>query len=438
MKKDSAWVIAANMGLGHLRAAYPLERSAMEKIFLFGEDLVSSAYEKRQWQFFRNSYEFLSRTRNLAILGPYLFSVLEKLQNISPYYPFRDQSRPSLQVKALYSLVKKGLGSGMYTRISEKKLPIITSFYAAAIAAEEYTDLPVYCIICDADINRVWVSENPQKSRIIYFVPCGRAMRRLKQYGVPDERIFMTGFPLPDENIGGPSMDILKKDLSNRLMRLDATTRFRIIHGEEAHTYIGFDSKRREAGGTITLTYAVGGAGAQADIARYVIQSLGKQIRADKIRLNLVAGVRSSVYKYFMELTEKTGFSGDKRVNIVYRDNMLDYFRDFSTILHDTDILWTKPSELSFYCGLGLPIIIAPCIGPHEVANKQWLWDIGAGIYQDDVRYCGEWIMDYLIDGRLAQAAWDGFLYARKLGAHKIAEVLETGTMVRELSPVKR
>jgi hypothetical protein len=49
-----------------------------------------------------------------------------------------------------------------------------------------------------------------------------------------------------------------------------------------------------------------------------------------------------------------------------------------------------------------------------------------------------EWIEEYLHDGRFAQAAWDGFLYARKLGAYKIREVLSTGTMDRDFSPLKR
>ena len=46
-------------------------------------------------------------------------------------------------------------------------------------------------------------------------------MRRLRQYGVPDERIFITGFPLPRENLGGPGMDTLRADLLARLGRLD-------------------------------------------------------------------------------------------------------------------------------------------------------------------------------------------------------------------------
>ena len=46
--------------------------------------------------------------------------------------------------------------------------------------------------------------------------------------------------------------------------------------------------------------------------------------------------------------------------------------------------------------------------------------------------------MDLWQEGRLAESAWDGFLKARKYGTYKIQEILETGTMARESSPLKR
>lgn len=438
MISETAWVVSANMGLGHQRATYPLREVACEGIQLFGENEVSTISEKRLWLVFQKSYEFISRTRQFPIVGPSLFSLLERLQNISPYYPFRDQSTPSLQLKSLYSMVHRGMGQGLSDKLSSRKIPVITSFYAAAIAAEEQTDLPVYCIICDADINRTWVAEKPKESRIVYFAPCGQAVRRLRQYGVPDERIFLTGFPLPQENIGGPEMSILKSDLARRLVRLDPTRRFRIIHGEEAAHYLGPCWNPADSNAPLTITYAVGGAGAQAEIAEDVLASLAPQIKAGRIRLNLVAALRNKVRQYFMKLLEKQQLTNCKNIRILYHNEKNAYFEEFNRILRTTDILWTKPSELSFYCGLGIPLIISPPIGPHEVSNRRWLRDLGAGFYQVEPKYCGEWITDYLADGRFSQAAWDGFLYARKMGVYKINEVLATGRMDREYSPLKR
>lgn len=432
-----AWIISANMGLGHQRATYPLRDLGFNGVMLFGEDEACPKKERRQWDIFRNSYEFLSRTRQIPLIGPYLFSLLEKLQNISPYYPRRDQSGPSLQVKSLYTLIRRGMGKAMSETLSTMRMPVITSFYAAAIAVEEMTDLPVYCIICDADINRVWVAERPQESRIIYFAPCGSAMRRLKEYGVPDERIFLTGFPLPWENIG-PDMEILRNDLARRLIRLDPTKRFRIIHGEEVRSYLGDCWDPDMEAGPITITFAVGGAGAQAEIAGEAVKSLSNMIKEGKVRLNLIAAHREEVKKYFEKLVKRHGLTNSEGIRILHDPDKNEYFRQFNELLHDTDILWTKPSEISFYCGLGLPIIIAPPIGPHEVCNQRWLRDLGAGLHQSDPRYCSEWIMDYLVDGKLSLAAWDGFLYARKLGVEKIIEVLTTGKMDRHYSPLLR
>jgi hypothetical protein len=435
---NQAWIISANMGLGHQRATYPLKDLAYDGIQLFGENQMSLKNEKRLWKLFQNSYEFLSRTKQIPLIGPSLYNVLEKMQNISPYYPYRDQSKPSLQVKSLYSLIGRGMGTGMAKMLSNKELPVVTSFYAAAIAAEQLTDLPVFCIICDADINRVWVAEKPKQSRIIYFAPCGNAMRRLKEYGVPDERIFMTGFPLPMENIGENNMEILRHDLAKRLIRLDPTNRFRIIHGEEAKHYLGEFWNPEVVTSPLTITYAVGGAGAQAEIAEGVLKSLSKQIKSGKIRLNLVAAHRTEVKQYFDKLLKNEGHTNSESVKIIYHQDKNEYFKEFNKIMRDTDLLWTKPSELSFYCGLGIPIILAPPIGPHEIYNQRWLRDLGAGVHQSDPQYCSEWLMDYLLDGKLSLAAWDGFLYARKLGALKIKEVLDTGTMERVYSPLLR
>jgi hypothetical protein len=64
--------------------------------------------------------------------------------------------------------------------------------------------------------------------------------------------------------------------------------------------------------------------------------------------------------------------------------------------------------------------------------------EVQAGIDQKDPRYAAEWIGDLLGDGRLAEAAWDGFLKARKYGTYKIEELLRTGAMTRESNPLRR
>ncbi len=106
--------------------------------------------------------------------------------------------------------------------------------------------------------------------------------------------------------------------------------------------------------------------------------------------------------------------------------------------MRETDILWTKPSELSFYSALGLAIVCAPAIGSQEDKNLQWLEEKGCAPPQVEPRLPLEWLTDMLNDGVLAEKALSGFIKNRKLGVYKIEEVLSTGTMSRETDPLKR
>jgi hypothetical protein len=92
--------------------------------------------------------------------------------------------------------------------------------------------------------------------------------------------------------------------------------------------------------------------------------------------------------------------------------------------LRTTDILWSKPSELSFYSALGLPFVMAPHIGTHEKYNRNWLAHIGSGYAQDDPDHADEWLTYGLEDGSLARAALQGYLYAPYLGTYNIEKLI--------------
>ncbi len=432
-----AWVLSADMGLGHQRATWPLQFMAEEGILTAGSASVSSPREKKLWDQTRRAYETLSRIQQFPLIGKPLFGLLDELQKIAPFYPRRDLSKPTYQVKLMDSLIRKGIGAELIAKMRSKPLPMITSFMLPAIAADRAGYQPVYCIICDAEISRAWVAKDPAASRIRYLVPCGRAMHRLRSYGVPDERIFLTGFPLPTELLGGRDLDVLRADMGQRLIHLDPADRFRPLHGFNVAHFLGEKNVRPDKARRLTLTYAVGGAGAQRDTGRQIAASLRSKIDAEKIRLNLVAGVRDDVRRFFENIKDEL-LPGHPGLNIVYAPEKNDYFRLFAQTMRTTDILWTKPSELSFYCGLGIPIIMSPPLGSQERFNAKWLKEIQAGIPQQDARYTDEWLFDLLREGRLAEAAWDGFLKARKVGTYKILDLLKTGSMPRDPSPLKR
>ena len=440
LERLRAWVVTADMGLGHQRAAHALAFLAEGGILTAGHAEITDEDDARFWRRLKWSYEFVSRARNVPVIGGAIFGALDTLLRIPPFYPLRDLSYPSLNNYIVDRLIKQGLGRSLLERLRSHKLPLISTFYAPCLVADHAGAETIYSVICDADLNRVWVASKARESRIQYLAPCGRVMRRLRQYGVPDERIFITGFALPRENIGGPAMEILKGDLLNRLGRLDPRGRFTSIFGATVNELLG--SRPEPSGGKsrVTVTFAVGGAGAQMEIGQMLALSLKPGILDGRFRLILVAGVNRAVERGFREAVVRAGLESvlGEGVVIVCEDLKPDYFERFNALMRETDILWTKPSELSFYSGLGIPIVMAPSLGSQEDKNLKWLMDKGCALPQYTPSLALEWLTDMLKEGVLAEKALSGFIKNRKLGVFKIEEVLRTGGMARETHPLRR
>lgn len=433
-KSLKAWVVSADMGYGHQRAVFPLHSIAEEGLITVGKNDNSSQKEKKQWSRLLNVYETFSRARGIPLIGKPIFAMLDTLMHIPSFYPIRNLSHSTYQVDLLEQNIKNGLCTGMLQKISTRQLPFITSFYAPAIAADIKGYEPTYCVVCDADINRVWVAKQAWDSRINYFAPCGKAAQRLKSYGVPEERIFLTGFPLPLDLIG-KNLSILKQDLAQRLSYLDPRNRFWTMHKKNVEYFLGkkncvFKNERK-----LTISYAVGGAGAQREIGARIAHSLRNRLHGNEIKVNLIAGIRPDVRDFFLNVKKELM---TENISVVYAETLPEYFQLFNDTMRTTDILWTKPSELSFYSGLGIPIIMTPTIGSQERFNRQWLFEIHAGMKQENPDYTEQWLYDLLENGTIADMAWSGFLKARKLGTEKIFEILQSGNMNRSNSPLER
>jgi len=428
------------MGFGHQRAAHALAYLAEGGVIVAGHAAFTNPDEMRFWGRLNWSYEVLSRARSLPVFGGTLFGLLNAILQIPPFYPLRDLSHASPNNWVVDHLIRSGLGRSLLAHLKTRHLPLISTFYASSLVADRGYDGAVYSVICDADLNRVWVASDPRRSRIQYFAPCGRAMSRLRQYGVPDERIFITGFPLPRENIGGPGKETLKADLLARLGRLDPFGRFSRVFGSTVQGLLGAAPVPSGGKARVTVTFSVGGAGAQTEIGMQLARSLEPGIRDGRFRLVLVAGVNPAIERRFREWVERVGLGpalGDG-VQIVRGDTKPAYFDRFNALMRETDILWTKPSELSFYSGLGIPIVMAPSLGSQEDKNREWLLDKGCALPQVEPIFALEWLGDLLRDGVFAEKAFAGFVKNRTLGAYKVEEVLKTGTMIRETDPLRR
>lgn len=426
--KRQAWVVDVDMGYGHSRAAFCLRDLSG------GEVITANAYQgipvadKRLWEETRHVYEIVSRIKSLPLIGPFVFNVMDSLQRIPDFYPRRDLSEPNLQLRQIYYSLRHGLGKHLIAQLAKDPVPLVTTFFIPAFAADMY-DYPgdIYCITTDADISRTWVPMDPKRSRIKYIASNGRVEERLKLYGVREENIILTGFPLPKELIGGPGAPLAKELLMGRICNLDPQGMFSVHYAKTIAAELGDRFCRPpEERHPLTVLYSVGGAGAQRQLGVDIMHGLKHKIARREVRLILSAGTRKDVALFYEEAAKTLGLTSalGKNLLIPAFDSRAEYFSGFAELLKTTDILWTKPSELSFYTGLGIPIVMAPPVGSQEQFNQIWLQYVGGGIPQGDPRYASEWLFDWIDSGGLARMAWSGYIEAPTHGTYRIEDIV--------------
>ena len=168
--------------------------------------------------------------------------------------------------------------------------------------------------------------------------------------------------------------------------------------------------------------FAVGGAGAQIGVARRLLATLREPLAAGRLRLVLVAGLRPRIAATF-ERWIAAADVGDAATVLFERD-FAAYYRRFNETLARADALWTKPSELTFYAALGLPLLLAQPLGVHERRNRAWALSHGAAIDASDVAATAARLPSLLADGSLAAAAWNGFTRLPADGTRRILDVV--------------
>ena len=427
-RNSQFWLVGADMGYGHQRTAFPLKDFAHQREAINANNYQGIPWkDKKIWSIARKSYEFISNAKKIPVVGNLLFGLFDQTQKIDKFYPKRDLSRPNSGIKQNFFIIKNfNWGKNLIEKLKKKPMPVINTFFVSAFMAEIF-DYPkdIFCVICDADISRTWASLNPETSKIKYLAPTDRVVERLKLYGVREENIFFTGYPLPLENIGSRNLNILKRDLGRRIINLDPQRKYLDQYGVLIKKHINRIPKKSDH--ILTIMFAVGGAGLQKEIGIDLVKSFADKIKNKEIRIILSAGIRQDVKEYFEQEVKNLGLGArfaDKSIGIIFNKSIQNYFRDFNFALRATDILYTKPSELSFYAGLGIPVIMAPCVGSQEQFNKQWLAQIGAGMPQENPKYANQWIQDLLNSGWFARAAMQGFIKAENSGTYNILKVI--------------
>ena len=393
-------VVSAEMGYGHLRAALPIAEALGTEVVHADRAPLADPDEQRLWARVRRVQELLSKPVQMASWLGDPTQLMDRVTNIPPLYARPDFSQPNLGAQVLDFLASRGLGRGLVRHLKETGAPLITTFYAPAIIADRAGCESVYCVATDADINRVWAPLEGRHSRVRYFAPSARVVRRLVSYGVPREHVTLTGFPLPLELLGNQELSVLRRTVARRIVRLDRRGVFRELHRDDLQRAFG-PLPTHEEGQPPAITFAVGGAGAQAEMAFDFLPSLRAAIYSKHLTVNLVAGTRRDVAETFAQAIRKAGLDSavGAGIRVLKAPDFSTYYRRFNELLLETDILWTKPSELSFYAALGLPIVLAKPVGSHERFNRRWLRELGVALKQDSVRHAAQWLEEWLEDG---------------------------------------
>jgi hypothetical protein len=425
MPQKKPLVVAVEMGYGHMRAAVSLAEALHEPLLLVDRAPLADAEEQKLWQRIRNAYELTSRLSSLPLVGAPLKWVLDEITSIPHLHPHRDLSAPTHGTITLDRLIRRKLGRGLVTELRRTGRPLLTTFYSPAVLADRAGVEEVYCVVTDTDVNRIWAPIDARRTRIRYLVPTHRAAKRLRAYGVPHDRITFTGFPLPHDLVGGPELPALTRNLAGRIVRLDPDGEFRREYPEELAHFLGPLPPDQERLPPL-VTFAVGGAGAQAELARQFLASMRRDLEEGRLRLALVAGVKEKVKHRFEEALHEARLEGalGNGVEILYARELGDYFAAMNALLGRTDVLWTKPSEMCFYAALGIPLVCGSPVGVHERFNRRWVREAGAGVKQRDPRFAAEWLGDMFSEGTLAAAAWAGFMRLPKFGLYRILEAV--------------
>jgi len=427
MKK--CFLITVNMGYGHQRTAFPLKFLSQDEVIVANDYPGIPKKDKEIWEKTRKFYETVSRLEsNFPFLGKLIFKFFDQFQKIKPFYPKKSLNSPNFSTKMTYALFKKlNWGKDLIEKIKNQaakiksNLPIVSTFFTPAFMAE-YFQYPgeIFCVVCDADISRSWVSIFPQKSKIKYFAPTERVVERLKLYGVKKENIFLTGYPLPKESI-----ETVKEDLNFRILNLDSEKNFLKKYQDLVNLKLGNLPEKPDH--PLTILFSVGGAGAQKEIGFLILKSLKENLLKENLKIILSAGIRRKIKDYFLKKIKSLKLEGKigKSLEILYEEKIENYFQRFNLKLRKVDILWTKPSELSFYSALGIPIICTPPLGSQEEFNLRWLIKSGFGILQENPKYTKEWLFDWIKKGYLAEMAMEAFVEGEKFGTFNIERIIK-------------
>lgn len=404
------------MGYGHLRAARAIAERLGTRVRRADALELAGSDEVSEWRRLKSGYETLSRATDWPVVGAVASSALDRMTRMGGVR--RDPSLPDLTSRRLQSRIRAGLGAELVRRLRSSGERLISTFYAPAIAAAEAGLDATVCVVTDVDVHRIWAPVDASRTPLWYCVPAERTRSRLISYGVSPGRVVVTGFPLPPRLAGSLDPERLRRHLRRRQARLDPCGRSLPSSPGEV------EPEPRE--GPLEpprITFTVGGAGAQRRQLGRFLRALLPEVACRRLRLSVSVGTHEELLPWLRRLADeaRVAVHGD-RFQIVHRKSVDDYLVAFEELLAHSDALVTKPSEMSFYAALGLPLILTTPLGDHERANREWLLENGAAVTLGDDEDVLRRMQHWLESGTLAHVAWNAYQRLPRHGARRIAE----------------
>ena len=297
------------------------------------------------------------RLSQVPRVGAPLRRALEAVTDIPRLHPYRDLSAPTRGVRRSIGSSGPRARAGLVADSPDRR----SAPHHLLLARDRRRRAGlgrVFCVATDTDLNRIWAPAEPRRSRIQYLVPTRRAARRLRSYGVPEDRITFTGFPLPDVLVGGPSLATLEANLAARVVRLDPAGEFRRSRPGGARALPRRAAARGGGAGPARSRSRSAAPERRPGWRRELLPGFRRALEGGTLRICLVAGVRADVDARFREIVQRRAgmeplLGG--ALEILLAPTFREYYARFNALLARTDVLWTKPSELTFYGALGIP-----------------------------------------------------------------------------------
>jgi len=425
------YITTCLMGYGHLRAADNVAGLGRGQLIRVDRPPFASPSDAWILNAVQRLYHGVSRTAETRLR--FLFRIMEKVEDIP-----EDSRRASLEYSRLaHFLLRMGVGGGL-RRLGGS--PRLHTFFLPGLACV-YNRYPGknYQLLCDADFHRVWAPIKPNEGDVTYLAPTEAGADRLLSYGVERERILVTGFPLPLANTGDRGLSVLQSDLRARLTRLAprSDSPLRLVFAlSGAGCYLKVLSAvirellPRLRDGRLALTVAVGdNLKAKKAVERWAgyhnaecrLPNADCPTEEERRKLTVCSGRLSLIRPSTLPFGNRHSAFG---ISILYSPDLLQAFSLFNQALRESDLLITKPGELVFYAALGIPQILLPPIGKHEVKNRAYLMKNGAAEDFPGPVSLATWLAARRADGTWLRAAESAFARLPKLGTFEINDLI--------------